>query len=168
MRQFVAGVLSGALILAVLFLLVVWFSPWHVEATQAPGVTEVAVMKTLLSRALRREAPEVANPFPPSPENHLAGMKIFRDACAGCHGDGSKPSLWGSTSFSPRVPQFATAPPRRPEAQVHWIVKNGIRYTAMGAWQQLMTEDQIWKVTGFVTHIDSLPADIAAAWRKKP
>ena len=102
----------------------------------------------------------------------MAGMKIFRgEGCAGCHGDGSKPSVWGTTSFFPRVPQFATAAPHRPEAQIHWIVKNGIRYTAMGAWQQLMTDEQIWKVTAFVSHIDSLPATlriVEVRWAASP
>lgn len=168
MRSFIATALSGTVTVAVVFVLAVWLWPWHVEATGAPSPTEVAVMKSLLSRALERQAPDAANPFPPTPENLMAGMKIFREGCAGCHGDGSKPSVWGTTSFFPRVPQFATAPPHRPEAQIHWIVKNGIRYTAMGAWQQLMTDDQIWKVTGFVSHIDSLPADVGAAWRKEP
>lgn len=167
MRSFVVGALSGVVTATVVFVLVVWLWPWHVEATRAPGLAEVAVMKSLLTRALEREAPVSANPFPPSPENLMAGMKIFRDDCAGCHGDGAKPSVWGTTSFFPRAPQFATAPPHRPEAQIHWIVKNGIRNTAMGAWQQLMTDEQIWKVTGFVNHIDSLPADVAVAWRKE-
>lgn len=168
MRSFIAGALTGAVSAAVVFVLAVWLWPWHVEATRAPGPAELAVMKSLLNRALDREAPASVNPFPPSPENLMAGMKIFRDDCAGCHGEGSKRSVWGTTSFVPRVPQFATTPPRRPEAQIHWVVKNGIRNTAMGAWQQLMTDEQIWKVTGFVSHIDSLPSDVAAAWQKEP
>jgi mono/diheme cytochrome c family protein len=74
-------------------------------------------------------------------------MKLFRDGCDGCHGDGSKPSVWGTTSFLPRVPQFATEPPHRPDWQIHWIVKNGIRNTGMGGWEQLLSDDKIWTVS---------------------
>ena|SRR5436309_12247021 len=35
------------------------------------------------------------------------GMKLFRENCAGCHGDIGQPSYWGSNNFYPRVPQFA-------------------------------------------------------------
>ena len=167
MRYFVVGVLTGALAVAVGLALAVWLWPWRIEATAAPGQPEIAVMRTLLDRALSREAPRLANPFPPSPENLRAGMKIFRDGCAGCHGDGVNRSTWGTTSFFPRVPQFAEEPPHRPEWQVYWIVSNGIRNTGMAAWKQLLTDDQIWKVSGFVSHIDSLPEDVATAWRKR-
>lgn len=168
MRSFIAGAVCGAVTAAAALVLVVCLWPWHVEATRTPGPVELAVMKSLLNRALDREAVASSNPFPASPENLMAGMKIFRDGCAGCHGNGSRRSVWGTTSFLPRAPQFAQAPPRRSEAQIHWIIKNGIRNTAMGAWQQLMTDEQIWKVTAFVAHIDALPADLAAAWRKTP
>jgi mono/diheme cytochrome c family protein len=124
-------------------------------------------MRTLLNRELKREAPRVANPFPPSSENLTEGMKIFRDGCAGCHGDGAIHSTWGTTSFLPRVPQFAARPPDRPEWQIYWIVRNGSRNTGMGAWKHLLTDDQIWKVTGFVSHINSLPQDVSKAWHKR-
>jgi mono/diheme cytochrome c family protein len=94
-------------------------------------------------------------------------MKIFREGCAGCDGDGLNRSTWGTTSFFPRVPQFATEPPNRPDWQIYWIVRNGIRNTGMGAWKQLLTDDQIWQVTGFVSHINSLPEDVSTAWHKR-
>lgn len=127
MRYFVVGALSGAVAVAVGLALAVWLWPWQIAATATPGQAGIAVMRTLLDRALRREAPRRANPFPPSPGNLTAGMKIFRDGCAGCHGDGVSRSSRGSTSFSPRVPQFADEPPQRPEWQVNWIVQFATR-----------------------------------------
>jgi len=167
MRYFIVGVLTGVIAVAVGLALAVWFWPWQVEAVGIPGQSEIAVMRILLDRALKRVAPRLANPFPPSPENLTAGMKIFREGCAGCDGDGLNRSTWGTTSFFPRVPQFATEPPNRPDWQIYWIVRNGIRNTGMGAWKQLLTDDQIWQVTGFVSHINSLPEDVSTAWHKR-
>ena len=167
MRHFLAGAVSGAAAVTVVFVLAVGLWPWRVEATRTPGAGEVTAMKSLLNRAVEREAVRLANPFPPSADNLMEGMKLFRDDCAGCHGDGAQPSLWGTTSFFPRVPQFATEPPHRPEWQIYWIVKNGIRNTGMGAWGQLMTDDQLWKVSGFLSHVNSLLQEVADAWSKR-
>jgi thiosulfate dehydrogenase len=168
MRYFLVGVLFGAGAAAVAFGLAVWLWPWHVEATRAPGAAEMMVMKSLLNRALQREAPRLRSPIPESSENLMAGLKVFRDDCAGCHGDGATPSPWGTTSFFPRVPQFATEPPRRPQWQVYWIVKNGIRNTGMGAWERLLSDEQIWQVAGFVSRLNSLPDDVATEWHRRP
>jgi thiosulfate dehydrogenase len=164
MGKFIAGVLFG--IVALTATLVFW--PWQVEALSAPGGVELTLMRTMLNRAVAREAPHLSNPIPPAPENLLAGLKIYRDNCAGCHGDGAQPSPWGTTSFLPRAPQFRTEPPERPDWEIHWIVRNGIRNTAMGAWLHLLTEEQIWKVATFVSRVGSLPESVAAEWRKPP
>jgi Cytochrome C oxidase, cbb3-type, subunit III len=70
----------------------------------------------------------------PPMKTWLAGMNVFRDACAGCHGDPNRISQYGE-GFYPRVPQFAIDPPRRPDWQLFWIAKNGVRYSAMSAWE---------------------------------
>ena len=48
-------------------------------------------------------------------------MKFYINGCAGCHGDGNQRSTWGTTSFFPRVPQFGTRAPSRPDWQIFWI-----------------------------------------------
>jgi mono/diheme cytochrome c family protein len=50
-------------------------------------------------------------PLAASEETLLAGAKIYRINCTGCHGDFGQPSMWGSNAFYPRVPQFAEVPP---------------------------------------------------------
>ena len=75
------------------------------------------------------------------------------------------PSEWGREDFYPRVPQFAVASPRKPEWQLFWIVKHGVRYSGMGAWRHLMPDSTIWQVVGFLSRLDSLPPAVEAAWR---
>jgi len=38
-----------------------------------------------------------------------------------------------------------------------WIVKHGIRNTAMPAWETLLSDDDIWQVVTLVRKFDSLP-----------
>jgi len=76
-------------------------------------------------------------------------MKTFKNGCAGCHGDADGPSHWGTTAFYPRVPQFVQQPPRLTEPQMFWVVKHGVRYTGMAAWDGLLSDDETWK-SGYV------------------
>jgi mono/diheme cytochrome c family protein len=160
-RNFIAGILTG-LIAAIL---AVWLYPWNVAAATEPTVVETWLMTRLLERGIRRGAPQATNPLEPSDEMLLQGMKFYVNGCAGCHGDGKQRSTWGTTSFFPRVPQFGTHAPSRPDWQIFWIVKYGIRNTGMGGWAPLASDEELWKVAAFVSRIDSLPPAVAASWR---
>jgi thiosulfate dehydrogenase len=167
MRSFITGMACGVVATAIAVAATALFWPWRVEATGTPSGAELVLMRGILNRAVAREAPRLPTPFPASNENLLEGLKIFRDNCAGCHGDGAQKSLWGTTSFLPRVPQFGSEPARRPDWEVHWIVTNGIRNTAMGSFAHLLTDEQIWKVSTFVTRVHSLPDSVASRWIKR-
>ena len=167
MLRFVGGIACGVAATAIGVTATAMFWPWRIEATGTPHGVELILMRAILNRAVVREAPHLTNPIPPSNENLLEGLKIFRDNCAGCHGDGAQRSPWGATSFLPRVPQFGSEPPERPDWEIHWIVANGIRNTAMGSFAHLMTDEQIWKVSGFIGHLRSLPENVASQWVKQ-
>jgi len=116
--------------------------------------------------SVARQAPRTANPLRPSAEVLLAGVKVYRDACAGCHGGPSRSSEWGSTDFYPRVPQFARTAHRKPDWQLYWIVQHGVRYSGMAAWGNQIPDSTMWQVVTFLSRLDSLPASVDAAWRR--
>jgi|SRR5579863_3310964 len=169
MRRFAVGFVTGVVVLPLLGLAAVWLGLVTVSAKAEPSAAESAVAHLVLDRALAR-AQRQANPYPASDENLLAGMKTFRNACAGCHGDLSSNSDYGA-SFYPRVPQFAVHPPRKPDWQIYSIVKNGVRFSGMSAWDGQWgpkSEERIWKVALFLSRLDSLPPAVAEQWHQKP
>jgi mono/diheme cytochrome c family protein len=107
----------------------------------------------------------------------MAGMKLFKNDCAGCHGT---PDTAGKNEADvvlyPNAPQFALHPSRKPDYQLFWIVKGGVRYTGMFAWSgqfapdasgRDVSDEKIWTIVTFLTHLDSLPPAVNAEWRKK-
>ena len=46
-----------------------------------------------------------------------------------------------------------------------WIVKHGVRYTGMGAWEGEMSDENIWMVVTFLNHLPNLPPEVQAEWR---
>ena len=165
MRAFVCGMVVGILLIAVAAILVSLAGWISVSATSNPPRWEAFLAGKAFAASIDRQATKLQNPIPPTSVNLMAGMKFYRDGCAGCHGEASKPSRWGTTGFYPRAPQFDSEPPLKPDWQMFWIVKHGVRYSGMGAWQDLASDDDIWKVVTFLGHLKSLPPDVAEVWR---
>src|SRR5215469_1334801 len=165
MRKFVCGLLVGVCGTLIVGAIMVGFGWIPVMATSDPPHWESVVGRRALDSATARQAPKLQNPVPPTEDNLRLGLKLYRDGCSGCHGDAGNPSLWGMTGFYPRVPQFDAAHPHKPEWQLFWIVKHGVRYTGMGAWESLMSDEKIWAVVGFLSHLENLPPEVDADWR---
>src|SRR4029077_13686618 len=115
--------------------------------------------------SVARSAPRLSNPIGANDEELIGGINLYRNNCAGCHGDASRPSDWGRRGFYPRVPQFVQSPPRKPDWQMLWIVRHGVRYSGMGAWNDKMLSDkEAWEVVIFLSRLNSLPVAVDAAW----
>jgi len=170
MPKFLLGFVLGVAVLPLAVLIAAWSGSLATHANARPLTWEKALAQLALRRAAARKAPHVTNPVAPSDENLLAGMKIFKDGCAGCHGDAGGNSDFGA-SFYPPVPQFMSQRPDKPDWQLFWIVKNGVRYSGMSAWDgqwgKAASDDNIWKVVTFLSHLNSLPPAVEAEWRKK-
>lgn len=164
MRNFILGLIVGSAALPILAAVIFLLGGSPVDATAAPPRWETALARRSLAASVARQAPKIQNPVPLSSDTLRAGMKTYRDACAGCHGDAGKPSDWGTSDFYPRVPQFDSEPPRKPDWQLFWIVKHGVRYSAMSGNAQ-MGDPKIWNVVTFLSHIRNLPPDVDAEWR---
>jgi mono/diheme cytochrome c family protein len=95
-------------------------------------------------------------------------MKAFRRNCAGCHGKFGAPSRWGTTSFYPRVPQFADEGSELGPAEMFVVVKNGIRGTGMAAWAVNLPDEEIWPIVWFLQRMKALPPEVDQAWKAPP
>jgi mono/diheme cytochrome c family protein len=168
MSRFFAGFLVGLAVLPLLLLGSMAFGSRPAEATATPPAWEAKLPRFALDSSLSRRAVSLRNPIPATDPELLAGMRFYRNGCAGCHGDAGASSDWGTAGFYPRVPQFGKHPPDRPDWQMFRIVKHGIRYTGMGAWEKLASDREIWQVVTFLSHLRSLPANVETEWRKAP
>jgi len=137
---------------------------WPIPATAEPPAWEAAIARRAFKASLLRQAPRLQNPMPATSETLWAGLQVYRSGCSGCHGDPGKPSHWGTTAFYPRVQQFGITPPEMPDWQIFWIVKHGIRYSGMGAWEGEVSQEKMWQVVTFLTHLRQLPPEVQAEW----
>ena len=165
MRKFGCGLLLGLLLTptGLAIALVCGWAP--LRATAKPPRWETFFARRAVTASIARQAPKLQNPIQPTSISLGSGLKLYRDNCSGCHGDSGKPSNWGTTAFYPRVPQFDTEAPLKPDWQMFWIVKRGVRYTGMAAWEGELSDENIWTVVTFLSHLKDLPADVQGMWR---
>ena len=53
-----------------------------------------------------------------------------------------------------------------PEWHLFYVIRTGIRYTGMPAWDKALSEPDMWKVTAFLTRIGKLPPAVQDYWKK--
>ena len=149
---FILGLVAGPLLL-VLAGLLGWLGS---TGTGNPPGWDVSLCGSMVVAALEKRSEGLKNPIAAGDSAALAaGRKLYAMNCSGCHGTAQAKSDWGSKGFYPRVPQFwqgdaADLTPEEAYAAIH----DGIRYSGMGAWKDLMKEDDMWKVANFVARID--------------
>jgi mono/diheme cytochrome c family protein len=174
-RRFLTGFVGGVVALPAVVFVAGWFGLLPTRAGAVPPGWETAFARHALHAAATRRAEHLQNPVAPTEANLRAGMKLFMGDCAGCHGSPTRTD--DASGLYPGPPQFATHPPTLPEWQLFWIVKNGVRYSGMFAWDgqwgkdssgRDLTTEKIWTVVTFLHRLDSLPPAIVAEWHTKP
>jgi mono/diheme cytochrome c family protein len=165
MRGFIWGVIVGILLVPAVGAVLLLLGVFPISATANPPNWESSFARKAFAASVARQAGKTQNPIPVTDASLSAGLRIYREGCSGCHGDAGRPSNWGTHDFYPRVPQFDSDPPAMSDSQIFWTVKHGVRYTGMGAWQGLTSDDNIWEVAAFLSHLKNLPPSVEAQWR---
>ncbi|HTR65128.1 MAG TPA: cytochrome c [Terriglobales bacterium] len=165
MRNFILGIIVTLLVLALggWAIAMLGFLPTNADAT--PPHFEMHFAMTALDASMEKHAPRATNPIPATDDNLISGMKIYTMNCAQCHGGlDNKPSPL-QHHFYPPAPQLILHPLDDPEWHIFYSVRTGIRYSAMPAWDNVLSSDDMWKVTGFLSHLEKLPPAVQQYWQ---
>ena len=135
------------------------------RADEAPGSFEQKIAMQALDASTDRHASSLKNPIQPTDANLIAGVQLYKSSCAGCHGDPSRPQSPEAHAFYPPVPQFMQDAPDMPDNSNFYIIKHGIKWTGMPGWENKLSDDDIWKVTTFLSQMTKLPPAVDQEWK---
>jgi mono/diheme cytochrome c family protein/ketosteroid isomerase-like protein len=119
-----------------------------------------ALIETLVDRSVERRAKDLVVPNLEEPQLVLDGAGHYAAMCTGCHlapglaENEMRPGLY------PKPPQLAKFRPDPREA--FWIIKHGIKMSAMPAWGQTHDDAAIW---GMVAFLQKLPEMTPAQYK---
>jgi mono/diheme cytochrome c family protein len=165
MGKFLLGVIVTIviLILAGLGWALLGFFP--TAANVEPPQLETHLAMSAVDASMERHAPRVNNPLTPTDQNLEDGMKLYTMNCALCHGGlDRKPSTLAASLYPP-PPNLISDPPDDPEWHIFYTIRTGVRYTAMPAWDKTLSEQDMWKITMLLSHMDKLPTAVEDYWK---
>lgn len=167
MIRFLVIFILGALATPLAFLFVGYAGGLPTRAIDEPPDWEEKIAERALDASIAKQAKGLQNPLTVNDEVLLAGMKLYVNNCSGCHGVYGEPSPWGTTSFYPRVPQFAEHGSHFKAPEMFVVAKYGIRYSGMGAWEKLLPDDDLWRIASFLSTVHELPPAVDTVWKSK-
>jgi mono/diheme cytochrome c family protein len=158
MGKFILGVIVTILVLILAGLGFAMLGMFPTNANVAPPHFEARIAMGAVDASMERHAPRVTNPLPPNDQNLEEGMKLYTMNCAVCHGGLDRKAVSLSQSFYPPAPNLVADPPDDPEWHIFFTIRTGIRYTGMPSWEKTLSEQDMWKITSLLSHLDKLPA----------
>ena len=136
------------------------------NADARPGKLETWAAKTSLRATLAREAPRQDNPLALTDANLGAGIKLYKENCAVCHGGAAGDPSNIAKGLYQRSPQLGKhGVEDDPDATIYWKVTHGIRLTGMPAFSKTLTDEQRWQIVLLLKHMDALPPKAGLAWK---
>jgi mono/diheme cytochrome c family protein len=159
MKKFLLGFVATIVSLPVGALGYFWMGFPDAQSDVVPSVFESRLMGVAVHASVARSSARLIAPIA-NDDILVRGGKLYVQGCQGCHGELGKP-LGEDHSNYPRVPQFPYVGTEYTEPQIYWVVKHGIRMTAMSAYGRFYSEDQLWSIAAFLHRIRNLPPGTA-------
>lgn len=127
-----------------------------VAASSPHSATVRWLLSTTMERSVRRRAAHLAPP--PSladPARIEAGFAAYEDMCAVCHGSPGSEASVIARGLNPEAPRLDEVVDRWSDAELFWIVENGVRMTGMPAFGATHEDGELWDLVAFVRRLPS-------------
>jgi thiosulfate dehydrogenase len=169
MIKFLFGIVIGVCLLLLAGYLFVTRGGLFMGTKGGPLPMERLLANKALETSIGQSAQE-QSPLPADDANLLAGARVYQqNACMMCHGQLDQSESDFAKRFYPHAPQLL--PPGEgvtddPVGATHWVVKNGVRFSAMPSFEGKLTDTEIWQVSLLLRNANKLPNPVQDSLRQ--
>ncbi len=163
--RFIGIMALGAAAVAIIAMGVAYSGAYNVSATSGHTRLVEKTLNDLMIRSVRAHARDIVSPVSMDFRDRAVlekGAGHFEQMCRTCHGaPGKEPDPW---LLYPPAPDLVDALREKKwrDAEVFWIIKHGIKDTAMGAFggthPGAHTDEEIWGMTALIRQFPTLSA----------
>ncbi len=121
-------------------------------ARQKPPALETFVARELVKLSIPRTARELINPLGTTEAAVTAGRDLYHKFCEVCHGyDGKGKTAAGGGLYPPPASLSRAASMKRTDGELFYLIRNGIRNTAMPGWQ--LPDEETWQLVSYIRRL---------------
>ena len=147
---------------------VVWGGLYNVAAAEPHSPFVQWLFATVRDRSIASRSQSMQIPDLADPERVKAGIRSYQAMCRVCHGrPGEEPSPIRE-GLNPQPPKLGSERIRhRTDAELFWVIKNGIRMTGMPAFGKTHKDDDLWSIIAFVRRLPNMRPEEYSAMVKE-
>ncbi|MGH7727919.1 MAG: c-type cytochrome [Vulcanimicrobiaceae bacterium] len=169
MRTFLYGIVFTVAALVAAALAGILGGVLPAGADVKPSPLERWAAKVSLRVTIARESKGYADPLQPTDANLIAGIRLYGQNCAVCHGTSDAKASLLARGLSIKAPLLAKdGVEDDPEGETFWKLEHGIRFSAMPSFAKTLSSDDRWRLTLFLRHMDHLSPAAQAQWKALP
>ncbi len=132
-------------------------------ANKQPSKVETVLANMAKDVVIPIEAENLKNPLPASDAVLQQGKEAYAQSCALCHGtDGHARTDLGRGMYPPAMDLTSPHAQHWTDAELFWIIQNGVRLTGMPSWKRTISSTDTWKLVHFIHNLSRLNAAAAA------
>ncbi len=133
------------------------------SANKAPSEGETSLANAAKDVTIPLEAGKMTNPLPESAEVVSQGQEVFLGSCAQCHGADARGDTNIGRNMAPPAMDLSSAHVQHwSDAELFWIIQNGVRLTGMPAWKSTISDNDTWKLARYIHNIPHAGAGSAS------
>jgi mono/diheme cytochrome c family protein len=112
-------------------------------------------VEMLRDRSIAVRARSIAVPALDDSTLLLSGGPDYAEMCAGCHLQPGVASSEFRDALYPQPPNLSLPSEKNP-AEMFWVIKHGIKMSAMPAWGPTHTDQRLWAMVAFIQRLPQL------------
>lgn len=154
-----------ALILVIVFSIVVvtafvWSGAYNVAATVPHWKITHWFLGKVRDRSISAHSRGIIVPSLKDPKLLDIGLSNYHAMCRLCHGAPGYPHTEIAKGLNPAPPELASETVKKcRDAELYWIIKNGIKMTGMPAFGSTHSEDELCGTVVFVKRLPTLKSE---------
>ena len=150
---------TGAVIIAIAFGGAAWLYAglYNVAADDPHWLLTERFLETFRQRSIERESRRISVPALDSRDLIAEGARQYEEMCVDCH---LSPGMAETATYQglyPKPPKLAAS--RVEPRAAFWVLKHGIKMTAMPAWGATHDDATLWSIVAFLGALPRLSAD---------
>lgn len=153
--KYLIGAASLLVILIIVFLGFIYSGIYNISAMDRHGKITMWMVNTIKDNSIKHYTDNnIITPNLSDTALVRRGFIHYREMCVGCHGAPGIESM--AKGFYPDPPLLTKTVDEWSPQQLFWIIKNGLKMTAMPAFGVTHTDDQIWPMVAFTKMLPTM------------